>query len=76
MENTNYPSKPIRDPFFAGNFGVHSVYTDSHSRKECVRRFTEQQCLDALELPDLQPSVRKVIEQRLRYIAKHEKRQL
>lgn len=62
-------SKQTENPFFAGEYDGHKTYVMSvDDRITRVRNFDRKQCLAALALPDLQKTVSREVERRLRQI--------
>lgn len=60
---------PTNNPFFAGEYGGHRTYAmTADDRISRVRHFDRRQCLAALALPDLQKTVSRAVERRLRQI--------
>jgi hypothetical protein len=60
-----------RNPFLTGthNWGVAQEYCDADSRIREVQIFSLAQCRAALEVADLQKTVRQAIERRMRKLA-------
>jgi len=56
------------NPF--SNDGGKTAWIDGDSRLSCVKDFSIKQCKAALELPDLQKTVRLAIERRIRKLSK------
>ncbi|MCC5811351.1 MAG: hypothetical protein JJU06_13355 [Ectothiorhodospiraceae bacterium] len=62
------------NPFRAGEYNGHQTYhIDADSRLSAVRRFTLEEYRVALELHDLQKTVRTAIERRLRRLEREER---
>lgn len=60
---------PSDNPFFAGESGGRKTYVMTvDDRMSRVRHFDRKQCLAALALPDLQKTVSRAVERRLRQI--------
>lgn len=63
------PKHPFHAGYFNGHETMHLVVED---RLRCVRNFTVEQCEAALKLADLQKTVRRAIEVRLRKLKKEQ----
>lgn len=58
------------NPFACPQLGPGFQIVDDHERIQAVKEFDAAQCRAALELPDLQATVRQAIERRLRHLDK------
>lgn len=60
-------AKRVDNPFARGIYSGHRTYTvTADDRVRAVREFDRAQCLAALHVDDLQATVRRAIDQRLR----------
>ncbi len=59
--------KSQQNPFYAGNYNGHDVYTiTTEDRIQIVRTFSREQCEAALQVTGLQTTVKRAIEVRMR----------
>lgn len=62
---------PTDNPFYSGTYDGHHCYAQSvDDRRDMIRRFTTEECHQALRLADLQRSVVIAIDRRLKQLEK------